>query len=112
MRSVTVVNKKSGEERTINVGIDWSKIKTRSIRSLGIICSPRIIAHTGSSDETPKSRSWKTTKRGESHAKRGWQRHGSKTRRKYGRTRWVGWPSAKTLNDLGRCIHPCVDLVE
>jgi hypothetical protein len=103
MREV-VVEHVGGETRTIHVGREKKKKRTESFRD--VICSPRILPNTGSDEETHASKCWKTTKRGLPHAKKGWQRHGETKRRKYGRTRWSGWPSTKTLNELGRCIYP------
>ena len=93
--------------RTIKVGIDRNKIKRkREIKYIdGLVCSPRIFPRTGSDAVTPKSRSWKTTKKGESHAERGWQRHPgrqpSRRRNRWGRVRKHHHPSVRTLNELG-----------
>jgi hypothetical protein len=92
---------------TIKVGIDLNKIKKRKERRhiTGLICSPGILPHTGSDRVTLKSRSWKTTKRGQSHASKNWQRHpfGPYCRRKkYGKLRGHSYPSVRILNELGR----------
>ena len=117
MREV-IVEHIGGVTRTIKVGIDWDNIKVKTERRYikDLICSPRILSHNGSDTETPKSRSWKTTKRGNPHAKRGWQRHPDRQpscrRNRWGHVRsWIA-PSARMLNEMGRCIYPCVDLMD
>jgi len=87
-----------------------NKEKLLILSFVGITCSPRTFPRTGSDAVTPKSRSWKTTKKGEPHAKKGYQRHPdrqpSRRRNRWGRVRKSHYPSARTLNELGLCIYP------
>jgi len=121
MRQVIVEHVGSGEIRTINVGIDWDKIVIRPNRTRshsGILCSPRILGRLGSWDCKYHSdtKCWKTTKKGEAHARKGHQRHPdrqpSRRRNRWGRVRKHNYPSVRTLNEMGRCIYPCVDQMD
>jgi hypothetical protein len=98
-----VVEHIGGKTRTIRVGREKKKKRTESFRD--VVCSPRILGRVGTDTESPrKSRCWKTTKNGESHATRGWQRHPgrqpSRRRNRWGRVRKYNCPSAKILNEL------------
>jgi len=99
--------------RTIQVGRERKSKKMYTVSFVGIICSPRIIPQPGSDTELFRSsRSWKTTKRGMSHAKKNYQKHGerkpSRRRNRWGKARGYIYPSVRILNKSGRCIYPNV----
>ncbi len=121
MRMVIVETVGKGT-RTVLIGREpkkkYRKKKERLLilSFIGIVCSPRILPRTGSDNKPTDIRCWKTTKNGESHAKKGWQRHTdrkpSRRRARRGHHRpWIS-PSARILNELGRCIYPCVDWID
>ena len=114
MREVIVEHVGSGTVRTIKVGVVHKPKPKRPETFVGIICSPRIIHHAGTDTESPRNtKCWKTTKRGCSHAKKGWQRHSaapSRRRARWGKLRRCCAPSARILNELGRCIYPNMGL--
>jgi hypothetical protein len=114
MREVVVETIGKGE-RTIQVGIDWDNIKKmedRYISSASTICSPRISPQPAPWDckSHTDTKCWKTTKRGNSHAKKNWQRHPdrkpSRRRARWGHFRGYIYPSVRNLNKMGRCIYP------
>jgi hypothetical protein len=117
MREV-IVEHVGGTTRTIQIGVLKKRKSIHVTVFIGILCSPRILHISGSDSEKPrrKTKCWKTTKKGDSHAKRGWQRHTdrkpSRRRARHGHHRpWIS-PSARILNELGRCIYPCVDRMD
>ena len=112
MREVIVEHVSSGIVRTVQVGrINKPKHIEKFV---GVISSSsRMLTRSSSDDSKPSdTKCWKTTKRGEPHAKRGWQRHynrmPSRRRHRWGKIRGYAASSAKTLNELDRCIYPNV----
>ena len=114
MRELVIETKGKGI-RTIQIGRE-KKLKNKlvSIHIDGLICSPRILIRNASWDCCLSDiKCWKTTKSGLSHARKNWQRHGERQpsvrRHRWGRKRNPMYPSVRVLNELGRCIYPCVD---
>ena len=120
MREV-VVETIGKETRTIEIGREkqkrkrQSRMRTKEQYIAGLICSTRILIRSVNWDGAyyKDTKCWKTTKSGLSHARKNWQRHGERQpsvrRHRWGRKRNPMYPSVRVLNELGRCIYPCVD---
>ena len=116
MREVVVETKGKGT-RTITVGREKKVKRPEPIVLVGLICSPptgtmsrgKLSSIFDPVDIKPR-RCWKITKRGFSHARKNWQRHGerppSRRRHRWGRVRSWMYPSVRVLNEKGLCIYP------